>query len=92
MKQLTPLEKVLAIAKKDGAKTAMEFYQTFSDDEKKQCRRQMETMIDAVSEVGASIAVVMAQVAKTITDWWNAIPAETRDALAEKEKEGNDDH
>jgi hypothetical protein len=81
---MSQLEKLLAVNKKEGSKAALEFYQSFTDEEKELCRAEIASVMEALRDTWQVFQDAILQAAGAITEWWNKIPAETRESFAKK--------
>lgn len=81
---MTPLEKLLAVNKKEGTKAALEFYQSFTDEEKELCREQMAHIMEFLTGTWKVFEEDIHRAAWIIREWWNTIPEETRESFAKK--------
>jgi hypothetical protein len=84
---MTPFEMVMSVYKKEGSKVAIEFYNSLSDDERKQSQKQLAEIMGILTRSWRTIEEYVSYTAPAIVDWWEKIPAETREALAEKAKD-----
>lgn len=90
---MTPLEQLVDIHKKQGAKAALEYYHSLSEQDRQACIEQMDKAMLSFRETWAVIETVFLNinealqvVVKSLAEWWDNLPDEYQRTIAEATK------